>query len=100
MLETTGKRITARVPSNVQVKLEVAAQLAGATLNQFIVQAALEKADKVIESEAAMVMTRRESLRLIELLDHPPPRNAKFLAAQGRYRKTKRNAGTAAERAA
>ena len=44
----TGKRLTTRLTDPVLDKLQVAADLVGATLNQFVVQAALEKADKVI----------------------------------------------------
>ncbi|MBK6999992.1 MAG: DUF1778 domain-containing protein [Rhodoferax sp.] len=51
---------------------------------------ALEKADKVIESESTIVLTRRESLRLMEMLENPPPRNEKFLQAQSLYMRTKR----------
>ena len=98
MLAQTGKRLTTRITDHVQEKLQAAADLVGATLNQFVVQAALEKAEKIIESEATMVLTRRESLRLLELLENPPPRNAKFLQAQARYQKVKADAGSAAAR--
>jgi len=99
MLAQTGKRLTTRLTDHVLDKLEVAANLVGATLNQFVVQAALEKADKVIESESTIIMTRRESLRLLELMDNPPPRNEKFLQAQARYMRTK-HAGSTAEQVA
>ena len=75
----------------------MAADLVGSTLNQFVVQAALERAEKVIESESTITLTRRESLRLLELLDAPPPRNDKFIQTQARYRRTKADAGTASE---
>ncbi len=60
-----NKRLTARITGHVQDKLQMAADLVGATVNQFVVQAALEKAEKVIESESTIVLTRRESLRLL-----------------------------------
>ena len=78
MLAHTGKRLTTRITDHVQEKLQVAADLVGATLNQFVVQAALEKADKVIESESTIILTRRESLRLLELIENPPPHNERF----------------------
>lgn len=56
-------------------------------LSQFVVQAALDKAEKVIENEESIYLTRRESLRLLELIENPPPRNEKFLNAQARYLK-------------
>ena len=96
MLANPGKRLTTRLTDHVLDRLQVAADLVGATLNQFVVQAALEKAEKVIESESTIVLTRRESLRLIELLENPPPRNDKFLEAQARYLRTK-HADSAAE---
>lgn len=46
---------------------------------------------KIIESESTIVLTRRESLRLLELIENPPPRNEKFLQAQARYQGTKIN---------
>ncbi len=60
-------------------------------MNPFVVQAALEKADKVIESESTIVLTRRESLRLLELIENPPPRNEKFLQAMNDYQRMKNN---------
>ena len=97
MLAHTGKRLTTRVTDHVQEKLQMAADLVGATLNQFVVQAALEKAEKVIESESTLVLTRRESLRLMEMMENPPPRTEKFLQAQARYQRM-RHAGSAAKR--
>lgn len=85
------KRLTARITGHVQDKLQMAADLVGATVNQFVVQAALEKAERVIESESTIVLTRRESLRLLELIENPPPRNEKFLQAMVRYQKMKNN---------
>jgi uncharacterized protein (DUF1778 family) len=96
MLAHTGKRLTTRITDHVQAKLQAAADLVGATLNQFVVQAALEKAEKVIESESTIVLTRRESLRLLEMIENPPPRNEKFLQAQARYQRLKNGASSTA----
>lgn len=97
MLALASKRLTTRLTEHVQDKLQTAADLVGATLNQFVVQAALEKAERVIESESTLVLTRAESLRLLELMENPPPRNKKFLQAQARYLKMKTNADSAPE---
>ena len=99
MLAQTGKRLTTRLTDHVLDRLQVASDLVGATLNQFVVQAALEKADKVIENESAIVLTRRESLRLLEMMENPPPRNDKFLQAQARHLRIK-HAGSPAEQVA
>ena len=87
MLAHSGKRPTTRITGHVQEKLQAAADLVGATLNQFVVQAALEKAEKVIESDLTIVLTRRESLERLELIDNPPLRNEKFLQAQACYQR-------------
>ena len=97
MLALASKRLTTRLTEHVQDKLQTAADLVGATLNQFVVQAALEKAERVIESESTLVLTRTESLRLLALMENPPPRNEKFLQAQARYLKMKTNADSAPE---
>ena len=55
-------------------------------------QATLPKAEKSVDDEAVIVLTRRESLRLLELTENPPPRNAKFLQAQARYQYLKKEA--------
>ena len=95
MQAQTGRRLTTRITPHVLDTLQVAADLVGSTLNQFVVQAALERAEKVIESESTITLTRRESLRLLELLDAPPLRNDKFTQAEARYRRTKAKAGAA-----
>ncbi len=87
MLANTGKRLTTRITDHVQDKLQMAADLVGATVNQFVVQAALEKADKVIESESTVILTRRESLRLLELIENPPPMNTKLKKLMADYEK-------------
>lgn len=67
MLAHTGKRLTTRITDHVQDKLQ------------------LEKADKVIESESTIILTRRESLRLLELIENPPPMNAKLKKLMADY---------------
>ena len=95
-MRVVGKRLITRITGPMQKKLQAAADLVGATLNRFVVQAALEKAEKVIESESAIVLTRRESLRLLEMIENPPPRNENFLQAQARYQRLKNDAGSTA----
>jgi uncharacterized protein (DUF1778 family) len=75
----------------VQQTLQAAADLVGATLNQFVVQASLEKAERVLASESTLLITRREALRVYELAQAPPVRNEQFLRAQARHRMVKAN---------
>jgi hypothetical protein len=49
----------------------------------------VEGISPVTENKSTIVLTRRESLRLLEMIEDPPPRNKKFHQAQARYRKSK-----------
>lgn len=69
------ERIPARMPSEVYEKIVEAARLTGATLNQFLVQAALEKADNVLERERVIHLSRKTADMVFHLLDHPPEPN-------------------------
>jgi len=84
------ERIGARVPSDVYRTLNRAADLTGATLNQFMVQSALKEAQLVIDREETIRLTRRDSERLLQLLDDPPKPNARLKAAMKTYKKAKR----------
>lgn len=97
MLNQAGKRLTTRVTGRVQEKLQTAADLIGATLSQFVVQAAIEKANRIIENESVIVLSRKESLRLLELIENPPPRNQKFIEAREWYERTRRDAHSSAK---
>ncbi len=88
-------RIGARVPHEVYQTLCRAAELTGATVNQFLVQSALKEAHAVIEREEVMRLTPRDWSWLIGLMDNPPKHNARLKAAMKRYQKTKQdNAAT------
>ena len=91
------RRLTTRITEHVQGTLQAAADLVGATLNQFVVQAALEKAERVIESDTTLLLTRREALRVFELTQAPPVRNEQFLRAQARHRTVVENALSSAQ---
>lgn len=80
-------RISTRVPKTVHTRLEEAADLVGATVNQFVVQAALKEADRVIEHERVIVPSERDARMILDLLDNPRAPNAKLRTGLKRYRK-------------
>ena len=85
------ERITARLPKDVRERIEEAADRSGATLNQFLVQAAMEKADHVLEREKVMQLSARDAEWLLSILDQPPrPPNAKMRSALANYEKATR----------
>jgi uncharacterized protein (DUF1778 family) len=89
-------RIGARVPREVYETLCRAAEISGATVNQFLVQAALKEAQAVIEREEIIRLSPRSWSWLLELMENPPKPNAKLKAAMKRYQKARLDdAGTA-----
>lgn len=83
-------RIEARVPHEVHETLCRAAELAGTTVNQFLVQAALKEARSVIEREEVIRLSARDWSWLLDLMESPPKPNARLTAALKRYRKVRR----------
>jgi len=84
------ERIAARVSPDVYATLNRAAELQGATVNQFLVQSALREAQAVIEREQTLRLSRRDSERLLAMLDKPPKANARRTSAMKRYQRAKR----------
>ena len=88
-------RIGARVPHEVYETLCRAAKLTGATVNQFLVQAALKEAQTVIEREDVIRLSARDWNWLLDLMENPPKPNGKLKTALKRYQKAKQDdAGT------
>ncbi|WP_050462939.1 type II toxin-antitoxin system TacA family antitoxin [Herbaspirillum autotrophicum] len=86
-------RITARVSQPIATKLQVAADLTGATLNQFLVQAAVEKADKIIDHEQTIRFSRDDAALFMKMLDNPAQSNAALAKAfERRNNKVKNDA--------
>jgi uncharacterized protein (DUF1778 family) len=88
-------RIGARVPREVYETLCRAAELTGATVNQFLVQSALKEAQAVIEREEIIRFSARDWNWLLDLIENPPKPNARLKAAIKRHQKARRDdAGT------
>lgn len=84
-------RIGARVSHDVYETLCRAAELSGATINQFLVQSALKEAQAVIEREQVIRMSARDWGWMLGLLENSPKPNARLKAAMKRYQKAKRD---------
>lgn len=84
-------RITARAAQPIIDELEEAAALLGVTVNQFIVQAATERARTIIDTVARIKLSRRDAVFIANLLDDPPMPNAALIEAAQRYKKTVEN---------
>lgn len=88
MLEANNNdtRITARIPSQVQETLQRGAALSGATLNQFLVQAAIKEAYKILEEERVIVLSERDADKVFGLLENPPAPNVRLQEAARKHK--------------
>jgi uncharacterized protein (DUF1778 family) len=57
-------------------------------LNQFLVQSALEKAEKLLEQERVIQMSQDDAKLFFETVENPPPINKKLLKAMTMYQET------------
>jgi uncharacterized protein (DUF1778 family) len=74
-------RVTARIPHTNRLIIERAAAVYGATLNQFIVQSALDRAGKILEQEETLRLSERDSRIFLDALENPPSPSDKLIAA-------------------
>jgi len=79
-------RVTARVPAELRETLEEAARLQGSTLNQFVVQSAVQEAQRILERETVIRLSRSDAQKVFSLLEHPPKPNQQLKEAVKAYR--------------
>ncbi|QSX78710.1 type II toxin-antitoxin system TacA family antitoxin [Agrilutibacter solisilvae] len=70
---TDRGRITARVTAYAQQLIEQAAQMTATTTNQFVAQAALREAERVIEEHSTIHLSIRDAQRFLDAIDNPQP---------------------------
>jgi uncharacterized protein (DUF1778 family) len=80
------ERIVARVPATVRKTIKMAADLQGAAMNQFMVQAAYKEAQEILERETFIRLTSAQAKQVFELIEKPPKPNAALLAAAKRFK--------------
>jgi uncharacterized protein (DUF1778 family) len=76
-----SSRIELRIRPEEKAALARAAALERIDLTSFILRTVLPAARDVIERAERLQLSERDSLRVLELLESPPPPNAKLRAA-------------------
>jgi uncharacterized protein (DUF1778 family) len=74
-------RMSMRVPAEEKAMLLRAAALKNTDLTDFVLQHALRGARAVIEEAEHIVLSERDSLRVLDALENPPRPNVKLRAA-------------------
>jgi uncharacterized protein (DUF1778 family) len=83
---TRGDRIELRASREEKQILAAAAAYEHLDLTNFILRAALPAAEKVVARHQIIVLSARDSIRVLELLDNPPKPTPALLAAARRRR--------------
>lgn len=81
-------RLVARTSEEVQEIIQRAADYSGATLSQFLIESAMEKARDVIERTETLHLSMTAADALYTALDNPPKANTKLLNAAEHYKDT------------
>ena len=82
------ERISARVPQHAYQTLTQAAEISGATLNQFLVQAALEKAQMIIEKNRTIKLSTQAATVFFDAIENPPKPKSKLKKAMKIYKES------------
>jgi uncharacterized protein (DUF1778 family) len=77
----SNSRVALRIRPADKARIMRAVALEHTDLTDFILRNALLAADAVIEKAEHLTLSERDSLRVFELLENPPPPNARLLAA-------------------
>jgi uncharacterized protein (DUF1778 family) len=80
------ERITARISADIRNRLVEAAAFSGATLNQFLVQAAVEKAQSIIEKERVISLSYKDAEVFFKAIENPPKANEKLKKAIKKFK--------------
>ena len=80
-------RLVARMPVRTRKTIQAAAELQGASLNQFVTEAAHQKALELLEQESFIRFNSEQTRRVFDLMDKPPKPNRALLAAKALHRR-------------
>jgi uncharacterized protein (DUF1778 family) len=76
-----NKRMSLRVRPEQKAALVRAAAIKQTDLTDFVLQPALREAAAIIEAADHVKLSERDSLRVLDMLENPPPANARLAAA-------------------
>lgn len=78
--------ITAIIPLNLRETLQTAADLSGATLDQFLLQAALKEAQEILAKERVITLSAKDADTVFSLIENPPEPSDKLKQAAIKYK--------------
>jgi len=87
-VERKETRLVARTTTEVQEIIQRAADYSGATLSQFLIESAMERAHNVIERSETLHLSMTGADALYAALENPPNPNSKLRKAAQHYKDT------------
>lgn len=84
-------RITTRVTAYAQQTIEQAAELTATTTNQFIAQAALREAERIIQDQALIRLSHDDVCAFLEAVDNPQPITDRLAVSLKQHLETRKN---------
>lgn len=79
-------RVILKISASVQEILQRAAELSGASLNEFIVQAALKEAKQITEDERVIFLSERDAEKVFSLIENPPAPSERLKEAAKKHK--------------
>lgn len=76
-----NSRMSLRIPSEEKALLVRAVAIEKTTLTDFVVRHSVAAAQTVIDQAERVILSERDSLRVLDLLEDPPPPNSKLMKA-------------------
>jgi uncharacterized protein (DUF1778 family) len=76
-----NSRVALRIRSEDKARIMRAAALEHTDMTDFILRNVLRAAEAVIGQSERVMLSERDSLRVLELLENPPSPNARLMAA-------------------
>ncbi|MEJ2620056.1 MAG: DUF1778 domain-containing protein [Candidatus Thiodiazotropha sp.] len=86
--ERKETRLVARTSTEIQEIIQRAADYSGATLSQFLIDSAMEKARTIIERTESLHLSMAGADALLAALENPPKVNEKLRKAAKHYKST------------
>lgn len=80
------ERLEARIPSNMKKLIQMAADLEGRSLSDFIISSSVNAARNVIKEQTALELTARDQELFAEALLNPPEPRKSLRVAAAKYR--------------
>lgn len=80
-----SNRLEARLTDEQKTLLQLAAELRGQSLTEFVVRASEDAATKALERAGVIVLSQRDSAAFVETVLNPPEPGPQLRAAAARY---------------